>query len=95
MLQSQCGEDVLADANLVLDFEGRANGELAFTSSRLAENSVATRYFEKQLVLFALLTKVPLAGDDGLSVAENCGDRVASWALNIHEVRVWGLHQSL
>ena len=32
---------------------------------------------------------------DGLSVTENCGDLVASWALNIHEVGVGVLDQAL
>lgn len=38
---------------------------------------------------------LPFTGDDGLSVTENGGDRVAAGALDIHKVRVRGLNQSL
>jgi len=33
--------------------------------------------------------------DDGLGVGEDGGDVEASWALDVHEVGVWALHQSL
>jgi len=35
------------------------------------------------------------AENDGLSMGENGGDCVASWALDIHEVGVWLWYQSL
>ena len=56
-----------------------ANGELGLASGGGAKN----------------LTAVSLAADRGLGVREDCRDILAFVALNIQEVGVWSLNQSL
>ncbi len=67
--------------------------QFAFTTSGLSKDLGAAKKRELQKKLDK--KRVPFADDDILGMAVDSGDRVASGALNIHEIGVGGLDKSL